>query len=175
MEQVAPGALLLGEVWDTPQVSSSYVPGDLDMTFDFALASTEVVGAQSGDGSSVGRVLAKIATLYPASSGFGAFLTNHDQNRVASQLASDPAELRVPADLLLTGPGVPFIYYGEEIGMTGAKPDERIRTPMRWDASTPAADSAATIRGRLCRTTRRLSTWRQNRRIQRPSSRTIAS
>ena len=23
--------------------------------------------------------------------------------------------------------------------MTGAKPDERIRTPMRWDASQPAA------------------------------------
>ena len=43
------------------------------------------------------------------------------------------------AALLLTGPGVPFIYYGEEIGMTGAKPDERIRTPMRWDASAPAA------------------------------------
>jgi len=31
------------------------------------------------------------------------------------------------------------VYYGEEIGLTGAKPDERIRTPMRWDASSPAA------------------------------------
>jgi glycosidase len=28
--------------------------------------------------------------------------------------------------------GVPFIYYGEEIGMTGGKPDELIRTPMQW-------------------------------------------
>ncbi|HZC33954.1 MAG TPA: alpha-amylase family glycosyl hydrolase, partial [Candidatus Bathyarchaeia archaeon] len=71
--------------------------------------------------------------------GFGAFLTNHDQDRVASQLGGDPTELRVAADLLLTGPGVPFIYYGEEIGMTGRKPDERIRTPMRWDASSPGA------------------------------------
>jgi glycosidase len=34
--------------------------------------------------------------------------------------------------LLLTLPGVPFVYYGEEIGMTGTKPDERIRTPMQW-------------------------------------------
>jgi glycosidase len=41
--------------------------------------------------------------------------------------------------MLLTLRGTPFIYYGEEIGMTGAKPDERIRTPMRWDASSPAA------------------------------------
>ena len=34
--------------------------------------------------------------------------------------------------LLLTLPGVPFVYYGEEIGMIGAKPDERLRTPMQW-------------------------------------------
>jgi glycosidase len=50
--------------------------------------------------------------------------------------------LRVAADLLLTGPGVPFIYYGEEIGMTGRKPDERIRTPMRWDGSSAAGFSS---------------------------------
>ena len=58
VETAAPGALLLGEVYDTPQNSSSYVPDDLDLTFDFALASTEVFGVQSGDGSSVGRALA---------------------------------------------------------------------------------------------------------------------
>lgn len=95
--------------------------------------------AQSGDGSSVGRALAKITTLYPSSSGFGSFLTNHDQDRIASQVKGDAGALRVASDLLLTGPGVPFIYYGEEIGMTGAKPDEKIRTPMRWDATSPAA------------------------------------
>jgi glycosidase len=139
IEQSSPGALLLGEVWDTPKNSSSYVPDDLDMTFDFALASVEVFAAQSGDGSSVERALANITTLYPASAGFGAFLTNHDQDRVASQLKGDAGAMRVAADLLLTGPGVPFIYYGEEIGLSGAKPDERIRTPMRWDDSTPAA------------------------------------
>jgi glycosidase len=27
---------------------------------------------------------------------------------------------------------VPFIYYGEEIGMMGGKPDENIRRPMQW-------------------------------------------
>jgi glycosidase len=29
-------------------------------------------------------------------------------------------------------PGLPFVYYGEEIGMTGTQPDERLRTPMQW-------------------------------------------
>jgi alpha-amylase len=139
IDEASPGALLLGEVWDTPQVSSSYVPNDLNMTFEFALAGAYLSAAGSGNGDALGRVLARITTLYPASGGFGAFLTNHDQDRVASQLEGDPTKLRVAADLLLTGPGVPFIFYGEEIGMTGAKPDERIRTPMRWDDSSPAA------------------------------------
>ena len=37
-----------------------------------------------------------------------------------------------PADLLLTLPGKPFLYYGEEIGMNGAKPDSSIRECMAW-------------------------------------------
>ena len=137
LQETSPGALTLGEVWDTSPISSSYVPDALDMTFDFTLASGYVDAASSGDASSLGRLLARITTLYPAG-GFGAFLTNHDMDRVASTLGGDPAKLRLAAEMLLTGPGVPFVYYGEEIGMTGQKPDERIRTPMRWDTSTPA-------------------------------------
>ncbi len=36
----------------------------------------------------------------------------------------------------MTLPGLPFIYYGEEIGMSGDKPDERIRTPMQWSGES---------------------------------------
>jgi glycosidase len=39
-------------------------------------------------------------------------------------------------------PGVPFVYYGEEIGMTGAKPDERLRTPMQWTGESQAGFTA---------------------------------
>ena len=37
------------------------------------------------------------------------------------------------ASLLLTLPGSPYIYYGEELGMLGQKPDENIREPFIWD------------------------------------------
>jgi glycosidase len=62
---------------------------------------------------------------------YATFLANHDQNRARSRLLNDE-QAKVAATLQLMFPGVPFIYYGEEIGMQGAKPDEDIRRPMQW-------------------------------------------
>jgi alpha-amylase len=42
--------------------------------------------------------------------------------------------------MLLTLPGDPFVYYGEEIGMHGVKPDPGIREPMCWDRNPHEAD-----------------------------------
>lgn len=135
--------LVLGEVWDATSMSSRYVrDGSLDMTFDFGLAGATLGSIKSGDAGSLMAALSEVTSSYPAG-GVGTFLTNHDQKRVASELGSDPAAERLAAALLLTGPGVPFLYYGEEIGMTGGKPDERIRTPMRWDGSAPAGGFSA--------------------------------
>src|SRR6266540_2927424 len=50
-------------------------------------------------------------------------------------LGNDTAGAKLAATILLTLPGVPFVYYGEEIGMTGDKPDERLRSPMQWTAT----------------------------------------
>ena len=70
-------------------------------------------------------------------------VTNHDQDRIASVLDEDPARLRLAAGLLLTLPGVPFLYYGEEIGQIGEKPDEMIRNPMPWTAGPNGGFTAA--------------------------------
>src|SRR5450756_1709540 len=64
------------------------------------------------------------------------FLTNHDQPRVMTVLGGDAARARVAASAMLMLPGLPFVYYGEEIGMIGTKPDETIRTPMQWSAES---------------------------------------
>jgi glycosidase len=63
---------------------------------------------------------------------YSPFLSNHDGTRVMTLLGGDVARMREAATLLLTLPGVPFVYYGEEIGMVGDKPDPRLRTPMQW-------------------------------------------
>ncbi len=58
-----------------------------------------------------------------------------------SFFAGDHVKSKLAASVLLTSPGTPFIYYGEEIGMTGNKPDELIRTPMLWSADNYAGFS----------------------------------
>ena len=78
-------------------------------------------------------------------------ITNHDQDRVASELDEDPARLRLAATLLLTLPGVPFLYYGEEIGQIGEKPDEMIRNPMPWTAARTADSRRPRGPGNRCR------------------------
>jgi alpha-amylase len=138
VDAIAPEALLVGEVWDPPAIAGSYVPDSLDMTFDFGLATGMRLAVQNQRVAPLRTALMESVTEWPVNQQ-ASFLTNHDQDRIMSQLNGDVPSAKLAAFLLLAAPGTPFVYYGEEIGMTGTKPDERIRTPMRWTADSPAA------------------------------------
>ena len=75
---------------------------------------------------------------------------NHDMVRMRETLT--PAEMKLAFTFLLTMPGCPFLYYGDEIGMRyvrGLKSKEGgyertgSRTPMQWDRSKNAGFSDA--------------------------------
>jgi alpha-amylase len=133
VQAAAPGAMTIGEVWAGSSVAAKYVPDATNLTFDFDLASATVAALQNGQPAPLTSALAETVTAWPANQE-GTFLTNHDQERVMSQLNGDVGAAKLSALLLMTEPGVPFIYYGEEIGLAGTKPDEQIRTPMPWTA-----------------------------------------
>jgi glycosidase len=133
-----PDALVLGEVYDISKSAGRYVPDSLDLTFDFGLASATVSAIQGRRTPPIATALAETLTSWPVNRE-ASFLTNHDQNRVMSQVFGDALSAHLAAFMLLTGPGIPFIYYGEEIGLQGRKPDEQIRTPLPWTADGPAA------------------------------------
>jgi glycosidase len=137
-DAVEPDALLVGEVWDPASIAGAYVPDSLDMTFDFGLATAYRTAIQGGRAAPIQTAFGDTLTAWPANQS-AAFLSNHDQTRIMTELRGDQAAARLAAFLLLAGPGTPFVYYGEEIGMTGTKPDERIRTPMRWSADASTA------------------------------------
>lgn len=69
------------------------------------------------------------------------FLTDHDQNRVMSELNGDINKAKHAATMLLTLPGTPFLYYGEEIRLKKHKPDENLRRPMQWSGNADAGFS----------------------------------
>ena len=146
VRSVKPEATLVGESWtDTPIIATYYgstgaVPGgdELPMTFDFPLAAAVIQGVNGQDATVIGSKLAEVQSTYPAGATDAPFLTNHDQIRLATQLGNDGSKMRNAAAILLTLPGTPFMYYGEEVGLANGSSDtdDRLkRTPMPWDAS----------------------------------------
>ncbi len=128
---VAPDSLLVGEIWSGSDQVARYVPGAVDIAFEFNLATTIIDAVKRRSKDALTAIQRQVLAAYPPGQ-YAAFLTNHDQNRVMSEFRGDVGMARTAATILLTNPGVPFLYYGEEIGMQGQKPDERIRTPMQW-------------------------------------------
>ena len=65
-------------------------------------------------------------------------LSNHDENRAASELGKSLAKEKLAACVLLTSGGSPYIYYGEELGLYGTQTngDEYVRGPMLWGDNT---------------------------------------
>lgn len=148
MEAAKPDVFLVGEVWDEAEVVAPFLAG-LHAVFNFDLGwsilnllQTEEERPAEREAINPLQFLEKYAEIrkyyLSVTPHFvdATFLTNHDQNRIMSELNGDEARAKLAANLLFTLPGSPFIYYGEEIGMLGMKPDEQIREPMLWAAGT---------------------------------------
>jgi glycosidase len=137
VRSVAPEAYTVGEVWDSVGALLPYYPDQLDSHFAFEVADRIVNGVKTGSAKGFLDPMLRLQRELPANR-YSPFLRNHDQTRTLTALGGGMERGRVAATLLLTLPGLPFVYYGEEIGMTGDKPDPRLRTPMHWTRG-PAA------------------------------------
>ena len=163
VKSVNPEAYLVGEAWVDIPIAARYF-GDgkgLDQGFDFevgynilGLLKPDASGeAQFGtmqsnankvaDASILQRNVQQRADSVAPLSFFAPFLTNHDQERIAYQLAEHDAKAKLAAAMLFSSPGTPYIYYGEEIGLTqgGTGHDVYKRAPMLWDNSPQAGFS----------------------------------
>ena len=103
-------------------------------------------------GGNINRFLGEYLKRYEDTKGLGyiSLLTcNHDTIRPAYSLSED--ELKLAYAFLFTLPGVPFLYYGDEIGMKYLKVRTKeggyertgSRTPMQWDGSANLGFSTA--------------------------------
>jgi len=140
---IAPDAFTVGEVWDGLDRMLPYYPDQLESYFAFDLSDLLIAAVRDGSPQALLDRYAQFQQSVPDAR-YSTSLRNHDQTRTLTALGGDIARAKLAATLLLTLPGLPFVYYGEEIGMSGDKPDERLRTPMQWSGSANAGFTRGT-------------------------------
>jgi alpha-glucosidase len=144
------GAVAVGEVGilDLHRFVRYYGLGDeLHMAFNFKF------WQQPWSASAFRKVVGEVEALLPDTGWPVYTLSNHDIPRAISRYGTGgrhEARAHLAATMLLTLRGTPFVYYGEEIGMTdvtgafAGDPNGRdpCRTPMQWDGSPGAGFTA---------------------------------
>jgi glycosidase len=137
---VKPDCFLVGECYANSSIIASYAREDaLDSFFEFGLSRAVFEALRFEQPGILKQTLAKLRDEYAGRQTWSSFLANHDQDRTLTQFNGDVSLARLAAQLEFVIPGTPFIYYGEEIGMKGGKPDPDLRTPMQWNGVAPTA------------------------------------
>jgi len=147
MEKVKPDVYLVGEVYDMKEVVAPYLPG-LPALFNFDFHYTLLDAYKKGDGQKLVNRQKEILDYYNnITDDFidATFSSNHDQPRLLSDLNGNEKKAKQAIVILMTMPGAPYLYYGEEIGMLGEKPDEHIREPFLWDVKAKDTGRATWI------------------------------
>lgn len=150
MEAIKPDVYLVGEVYDKKEIVAPYLPG-LPALFNFDFHYTLLETVNKEDGMLLAKKQKEVLDYYQAiTPSFidATFSSNHDQPRILNELGSDPAKYKQATAILLTMPGAPYLYYGEEIGMLGLKPDEHIREPFLWDQKSKDTGRAQWIKSK---------------------------
>ncbi|WP_245553514.1 alpha-amylase family glycosyl hydrolase [Echinicola vietnamensis] len=137
MEKVKPDVYLVGEVYDMKEVVAPYLTG-LRALFNFDFHYTLLEAYKKEDGMLLAKKQHDILAFYNGiTDDFidATISSNHDQPRLLNELGKSKDKLKQAIAILMTMPGAPYIYYGEEIGMLGKKPDPNIREPFLWDVA----------------------------------------
>lgn len=167
---------LIGEVytgagsWGIDAIRYYLGPDGLDSVFDFPLM-WAIRDAVAHESAGFGAVEAMLTAIEGATAGSGAvlgrMLGNHDTTRFFSEAhgdaggdpwaapavqADDPlafARLRSGLTLVLTLPGLPVLYYGDEIGLAGANDPDNRRVLPAWDELGPEQQATRALVQRL--------------------------
>ena len=150
LKNVKEEVYLVGEVWDSDTVIDKYVDAGLNC-FNFQMAQYEGYIASTTRSNSVTRYVNYIDYFYTKhpNATFHPFIANHDTDRAAGYLKLDNGTAYMAANLYILTPGSPFLYYGEEIGMTGSREpsahtDANRRLAMLWGDGDTVKDPEGT-------------------------------
>ena len=156
VKAVNPDAYIVGEIWTD---ASQWLDGtqfDGVMNYRFAEATIAWTAGDRFipeydqfhykpypgiDAATYGDRITKLLELYPWEIQLTQLnlLNSHDTSRLLTSVGGDRDSLHLATTLLLTFPGAPCIYYGDEVGLPGGQdPDCRRSFPPEadWDLAT---------------------------------------
>ena len=135
-------AYIVAEVWNEFGTFSQYYESGIDSVFNFAFADSSGIitsnlyqGTGQKYGQSTVTVQEKLSAINPDYID-APFFTNHDMARAAGYFNGDFAiqQTKMAGAMNLLMSGNAFLYYGEELGMSGSGRDENKRAPMYWSS-----------------------------------------
>ncbi|HOJ64378.1 MAG TPA: alpha-amylase family glycosyl hydrolase [Spirochaetota bacterium] len=145
-DQFETSKMMVAEAWtDANKIVPYYGDGydEFHMCFDFPYVYSIVDIVKYGFKSSVklnnfSNYMEFIHSIYPENAQPATFLSNHDNaaSRPMSEYKNNKKNAILAFGLNIFAKGSPFVYFGNEIGMTdaeGIKGDMRFRTPFKWE------------------------------------------
>ncbi len=131
-----PHFFTVGEIYNTDPTVTSYWAGghtgfdgiDTGLTTPFDFPMNSAIREVVAHGASAKKIVEVLRQdrLYPHPELLVTFIGNHDMKRFLTDADGSYEKLELAFSLLATLRGIPQLYYGDEIGMTGgADPDNR--------------------------------------------------
>ena len=134
MHSINPDVFLLGEIWTGAEGAASYLTTGMDATFNFAFSASILRCIKEGSNLGLTEEYLKQDRIRKSKSesfGDATFLINHDMKRLLNELDFSDSKAKLAVAMLMTYPGSPFIYYGEELGYEADW--HLLWLPMLWD------------------------------------------
>ena len=140
LRAIKPDLYSVAEVWDSDGVTIPYFSSTNCFNFSMAQTNGQIAAtAKAGDVNVLTAYMEHYIDLIKAENPDAfpvTFIANHDTDRAAGFLNVSSGQAFVAANLSILMPGSSFIYYGEEIGLKGARgganTDANRRLAMLW-------------------------------------------
>ncbi len=133
VRSVNPDAYLVGEIWEVnPRwIGDQHFDGLMNYPVRTAILA---LLNQAGGSAAFVDAIQKVVQVYPFENLLAMYslLGSHDVERIRTMLGGSMEKTRLAHTLLFGLPGVPAIYYGDEIGMEGGR-DPDCRRAFPWD------------------------------------------
>ncbi len=132
-----PEAYLVGEIWNPDQrwVGEGHFDGL--MNYPMLDAIVGLLAARSLDATHFAEKAEGLLSFYPRENAYAMYnpLGTHDTERILTRLGNDLNKTRLAYLFQFAFPGVPAIYYGDEIGLVGGK-DPGCRGAFLWEQNS---------------------------------------